>query len=102
MDLSKLAEMLLEFFTCQFKIEATDEYLTLWIGELHAILGIICSTHSVFLDNLDIGIWLLYLLTIIGHHEVIVAVMTTMLSALVVTSSASHMPTFTSSLMIVG
>jgi len=100
MDLSELHEMFFEFLAGQFEIKSSNEYLALRIGEFYAVFGIVATTHAILLHHLYVGVWLLDMLAIVGHHEVIVIVVTSVMATLV-TAATSHLAALASALMIV-
>jgi len=107
MNFTKLHKVLLKFLARQFEIESTDEDLALWIRELHGILWVIASSHTVLLNDLDVWVGLLDLLPIVSHHKVVVLVVaattTSIVASLVIlaTTTATHLTTVASTLMIV-
>lgn len=100
MDLSELHEMFFEFFACQFEIKSSNEDLALRIGEFDTVFRVVATTHAILLYNLYVGVWLLDMLAIVGHHEVIVIVVTSVMATLV-TATTSHLAALASALMII-
>ncbi len=78
--------MILELFTCQLEVEASDKDLALRVGELDTVLGVVAACHVSFLLYLAVGVWFLDLLAVVVDHKVVVLVV-----ASVIISTATHM-----------
>ena len=94
LNFTKFHKVVLEFFTSELKVQAADEYLTLWVGELDSILGV-TSIHVIFLYNLAVGVWFLDLLAIVAHHKVV------MMAGTLILVAVTAMAAITTTLMVV-
>ena len=106
MHLTKLHEVLLELLGGQLEVKATHKDLALWVRELHGVFRVIAAAHPVLLYDLDIGVRLLDVLPVVGHHEVVVLMVTTalvspMVVSMVATATPSYVAALTSALVIV-
>lgn len=106
MHLTKLHEVLLELLGGQLEVEAAHKDLALRIRELNGVLRVIAAAHSVLLHDLDVGVRLLDLLPVVGHHEVVVLMVATalvspMVVSMVATAATSHVSALTAALVIV-
>ena len=99
MDLAELHEVLLELLTGQLEVKSAHEDLAFRICELDGVLRVITTANTTILvDYLHIRVWLLDVLSIVGHQEVVVVVITSMM---VIVASTTHMTSFSSALMVV-
>ena len=95
MHLTKLHEVLLELLGGQLEVEAAHKDLALRVRELNGVLRVIAAAHPVLLHDLDVGVRLLDVLPVVGHHEVVVLMVATalvspMVVSMVATAATSH------------
>ena len=83
MDFAKLHEVLLQLVAIQFKVEAADEDLTLWVCELHFVF-LVFARDAVFLHDLHVGIRLLDLLSIATYEEMVAILLANLIAATLV------------------
>ena len=106
MHLTKLHEVLFELLRGQLEVEAAHKDLALRVRELHGVLRVIAAAHPVLLYDLDVGVRLLDVLPVVGHHEVVVLMVATalvspMVVSMVATAATSHVAALTAALVIV-
>ena len=106
MHLTKLHEVLLELLGGQLEVEAAHKDLALRVRELHGVLRVIAAAHPVLLYDLDVGVRLLDVLPVVGHHEVVVLMVATalvspMVISMAATAATSHVSALTAALVII-
>ena len=106
MHLTKLHEVLFELLRGQLEVEAAHKDLALRVRELHGVLRVIAAAHPVLLHDLDVGVRLLDVLSVVCHHKVVVLMVTTTLVSpvvvpMVATAAASHVAALATALVIV-
>lgn len=100
MHLTELHEVLLELLRCQLEIEAANKDLALWVGELYCVFGVIAPADTVLLNYLYVRIWLLNVLSIVRHHELVVRVVAAALVTPMV-MAAAHVSAIVAALVVI-
>jgi hypothetical protein len=95
--LTELHKVVLELFTGELEVQASNKDLAFGVDELD-IFGVIAAGHVAFLLDLAVRVWLLDVLTVVINHKIVALLVTT-----VVVSATPHVTaTFILAVMVIG